>query len=322
MLPIGVVIPTRNCIAYLRDHLVSMQGWISHVAEIVVVDSESTDGTMEFLRENLKHPNLRLFTRPRGLYQAWNFGVSQLQSKYCYFSTIGDSITLEGLQHLACIIQNYDSDLIISPPRFIDTKGKTLHEISWPIHRLLKASQIKEPRVLSRIETVAAALCNGYNSYLGSSASNLYRTEFINKSPFPSTFGHMGDTAWGIQHCGTLITAVSPQVHSTFLFHPKESEPDYNALAPNVIQLAREVKEGFLRQPDLCQIPDALRACDLLSSVALENCYQYQIGEARKKDRRYVFNYEAFIARIRRNRQRKRTLELQSQFEDPKMFAS
>ena len=99
-LPIGVVMPTLNCRARLEQHLAAMQGWAEQVEEIVVVDSFSEDGSLEWLKERLRLPHVRFLNHPRGLYPSWNFGLAQLHSAHAYISTVGDAITPEGLRHL------------------------------------------------------------------------------------------------------------------------------------------------------------------------------------------------------------------------------
>jgi glycosyltransferase involved in cell wall biosynthesis len=46
MLPLGVVIPTKNSMPYLPSHLEAMREWQDLAEEIVVVDSFSTDGSV------------------------------------------------------------------------------------------------------------------------------------------------------------------------------------------------------------------------------------------------------------------------------------
>src|SRR5262245_61645413 len=122
-LAIGVVIPTLNCAEQMPAHVAALNEWIDLAADVVVVDSESTDGTPEFLRANLRHPAIRFFTRPRGLYQAWNFGIAQLRSEFAYISTAGDTITRAGIIHLAEAAQRLGADVVISPPRFVAEAG-------------------------------------------------------------------------------------------------------------------------------------------------------------------------------------------------------
>src|ERR1700761_342377 len=101
MLPVGVLIPTRNCMALLPEHVESMRGWLDLAEEIVVVDSDSRDGTKAFLKDKLSGRNVRFFEHPPGLYESWNFGLERMTARYVYISTVGDSITRAGLEHLA-----------------------------------------------------------------------------------------------------------------------------------------------------------------------------------------------------------------------------
>src|SRR5580704_1102433 len=100
MFPISVLVPTRNCAQLLPRHLESMAGWLDLVEEVVVVDSFSEDGTLEMIKSRLRHPRLRILSHPPGLYQSWNHGIRHLTAKYCYISTVGDTISREGLEHL------------------------------------------------------------------------------------------------------------------------------------------------------------------------------------------------------------------------------
>jgi hypothetical protein len=55
---------------------------------------------------------------------------------------------------------------------------------------------------------------------LGSSASNIYRTAFMKRLPFPTEFGTTGDGAWGLQHAAEAVFGVVPGHFSSFLVHP------------------------------------------------------------------------------------------------------
>src|SRR5437588_3579211 len=132
MLPIGVVVPTRNSASLVPQHLDTMRPWLGQIEEVVVVDSVSKDGTVDLLKAGLQHPNLRFLEHPPGLYQSWNFGISQLKTEYCYLSTVGDGITREGLEHLADVIGLLRCDVVISKPRFIDLSDTSLPSTRWP----------------------------------------------------------------------------------------------------------------------------------------------------------------------------------------------
>jgi glycosyltransferase involved in cell wall biosynthesis len=251
--PIGVLLPTFNCAEALKGHLAAMDDWLDLVQEVVVVDSHSNDGTLELIQQRLKHPGLRIFSRPRGLYQAWNFGVSQITSKYTYVSTVGDLITREGIKHLAKAAEKLDSDIVASPPRVVRSDGEYFSSESWPVHRIIADMKITEPCILSKKRVFVLAADYALNfllqGILGSSASNLYRTEVLQRFPFPTDFGSPGDVVWGVRHAHELTFAVTPACFSQFLCHEKEYT--VNTLQQNariVEKLAGEVQNTIERQ--------------------------------------------------------------------------
>src|SRR5579883_3310731 len=87
VLPVGVVIPTRNCVALLERHLDCLRELMPRVEQVVVVDSASTDGTPELLHKQLRHPRIEFLQHPPGLYESWNFGVRQVRARYTYIAT-------------------------------------------------------------------------------------------------------------------------------------------------------------------------------------------------------------------------------------------
>jgi glycosyltransferase involved in cell wall biosynthesis len=221
-LPLGVVIPTFNCAGYMPAHIAALNRWLDLAQEVVVVDSESTDGTLELLRAGLSHPNLRFFTRPRGLYQAWNFGIAQLTAEFTYVSTAGDTITRDGILHLFETARRLGSDVLMSPPQLIPEAGVREPEADWPVHRIIRDLDLRAPVVLRRSRVLHFAIDHALHvlGILGSSASNLYRTASLQARPFPGDCGHAGDVYWGVRHALDAKFALTPKCCSTFLIHP------------------------------------------------------------------------------------------------------
>ncbi|RMF95041.1 MAG: glycosyltransferase family 2 protein [Gammaproteobacteria bacterium] len=238
-LPVGVVIPTLNAMPLLPAHVESMRPWLPLVREIIVVDSHSEDGSADYLREALAAHEVEIHQRPRGLYQAWNFGISRIRSPYVYISTVGDSITADGLRHLVAVAEALEVDIVLSPPAFIDERGQPIEHIDWPIHRLLRELRLHGPARLSRWAAFGLAVISGGQALLGSSASNLYRSECLQQRPFSPDYGTAGDTAWGLQNALQLTFAVTPAKFSTF----REHEKAYAASTYAVPELVRRLEE-------------------------------------------------------------------------------
>jgi hypothetical protein len=219
---LGLVIPTFNSRRYLERHLEGLLPWIDLVQEIVVVDSESTDGSPEFLRDRLPHPNLRVLTRPPGLYASWNYGISQLGTDFFMMSTTGDIISREGVEALLRCAADGERDVVLSKPVFVDLEGRG-KDIRWPVDDMLEGLQPGESRQFSGLEALVYAIGCPDSALLGSSASNLYRTEFFRARPFPLGWGVAGDAGWVWQHAAEAQWTAVAGDFSCFLLHPPQS---------------------------------------------------------------------------------------------------
>ena len=213
---ITVILPCRNNRSELEEHVDAMLKWLPLVEQVVVVDS-STDGSLDYLRERLAASHVEFHSVPPGLYQAWNFGVSKARAEYCYFSTVGDSISADGLQHLFGIASKHCLDAVLSPPEMLDIEGKP-SAMRWPIHDCV-ATLCDENFFPGREETVRWLTAFLPYTILGSSASNLYRTEFLKANPFPTGFGHNGDAALGVKIALFVKMAISRKVCTRFVTH-------------------------------------------------------------------------------------------------------
>jgi hypothetical protein len=316
-LPIGVIVPTKNSAAFLPDHLASMREWLDLVQEVVVVDSFSTDGTPDLLRAGLAHPRLTVTSHPPGLYQSWNHAIAQVAAKYVYISTVGDSITRAGLQGLCNAAQVLAADVVLSKPRFVDAAGQPAPDLDWPIDDLVTTLQITQPRRLSRGEALLFALTNPNAAMLGSCASNLFRTEILQRWPFPVDFGTAGDGAWGIQHAADVSWAVVPERCSVFRQHPTNASAAERAsyqraqrldhVARQAVAAARQA--GLLTEDVL--VP--LRIAELLDALSVYLEGKQAFDGYRRGAWPWSLRPTAWAARSRRNRAQARLRELRAQ---------
>ncbi len=220
MLPLGVVIPTKNSMPYLPRHVAGLQPWLDLAPEVVVVDSYSTDGTVDFLRANLRHPGLRFTSHPPGLYASWNHGIAQISSKYVYLATTGDTITRAGACQLVEAAESLPCDVVISRPTFCDISGQTRLHTPWPADDIIATLRVKQPYRLRQVEAVIFAAAHAPNALTGSCASDLFRTEILQRHPFPTDFGVSGDAAWSWMHAAEVTWGVVPDKFSSFALHP------------------------------------------------------------------------------------------------------
>ena len=219
---LSVLLPTRDCIALLPGHVRSMRPWLHLAEEIVVIDSESSDGTVELLRTELAGYPVRFHTHPRGLYQSWNEGIRQATGQWLYISTVGDSITPELLAHLHQVAKAGDCDVVLGCPEFLDEHDRKLAPLDWAVIEIASTIASEGPCVVSGAAALFYALRHLYTSaLLGSCASNLYRTAHLKKHPFPTDYGIAGDAAWCLLHAFKTRFGCTARPGSTFRLHAK-----------------------------------------------------------------------------------------------------
>lgn len=260
MSSLGLVIPTLNSRRYLQRHVEGLMPWLDRVREIVVVDSHSTDGSVEFLRQHLPHPNLRIIQHPPGLYASWNHGINQLQTDYFIMSTTGDTISREGVESLLRCAVDGQCDIVLSKPVFRDLQDR-VREIRWPIDDIIDGLAPNGRRFLTGLEAMVYAVGRPESALLGSSASNLYRTTFFKQRPFPADWGGGGDGAWVWHYVAEARWGALAGSCSTFLIHPPQShKKDLQLSAKHKLDeviersVERWVRDGALTPEELALI--------------------------------------------------------------------
>ncbi|MDB6066920.1 MAG: hypothetical protein JWR26_3128 [Pedosphaera sp.] len=314
MMPISVLMPTLNSAALLPRHLKSMDPWLDLVEEVVVVDSHSQDATVQMIQSALRHPRLRIISHPKGLYQSWNHGIRQLGSKYCYVSTVGDSITRAGLEELHRVAEAFQCDVVISKPRFIDKDDRELPEAPWPIDDLFAHFPDTGPALFEGLDLYFFALANCTGAILGSSASNLYRTPCLQERPFSTEYGTAGDGAWGLANAlDVRLGAVRERV-STFRYHPKaylDSDYAVAALNDKLYALACRTFACRAGQSRQFQADAAQLKIDEVMQIAGERlACQKRLEDYRGKKWPWVLNPGAWLARFERASQVRRLATL------------
>jgi polysaccharide pyruvyl transferase WcaK-like protein/glycosyltransferase involved in cell wall biosynthesis/MoaA/NifB/PqqE/SkfB family radical SAM enzyme len=265
---LSVVIPTLNCIHLLPAHVDSMKSWLGLADEIVVVDSFSDDGTPAYLKKHLKHRNVRILSHPRGLYQSWNFGISQTTGDWVYVSTVGDSITKTLLQHLCQVGESLECDVVASRPTFINVNNTPASRQIWPIDHILKSASGRKPLRLGGPETFLFALYSIPCAVLGSSASNVYRGSHLRERPFPTEFGTVGDTAWSLRYGLTTRYGFTPEIGSYFRLHPKAYSASEYAVNNLVLKMADYAVTTLTRSDHAAETTAAIAKCQLIETAS------------------------------------------------------
>ncbi len=225
-LPITAILPIYNGRERLQRHLTSVIQGAGQVQEIVVVDSGSSDGTLELARKILDPHGAEFLNHPPGLYASWNAGIAAAGATWCYISTVEDPISTGGFEHLLEVGEKHQADLVVSPPEMRNEDGTRPVADRMPSHHLAEAITGAGllDKLLSKTEAIALLCGLMPHGLLGSSAGNLYRTAFLQSRPFPSHVGHCGDTAWGAMAAPWANVAFTPRVCSQFYCQTRHGE--------------------------------------------------------------------------------------------------
>jgi len=128
---VSVVVPTLNCASFLRECLDSVMSQSFQDFEVVVIDDESTDGTLDILRSYgdrirvfSRHRERRLPTPELARYE----GVVESRGKYCAFIDADDVWCPGRLQKQVEILErDHRYKLCHSYVRVIGEDGHPMH---------------------------------------------------------------------------------------------------------------------------------------------------------------------------------------------------
>jgi len=218
--PISLVIPVYQCAERLPEHVECLRRLRPKVHEFIWVTTESPDRSHEIAREAAKELGGQILEVPRGLYQAWNFAIARATGDFIYISTIGDTITPQGLNALSHCLQKATADVVFSPPAISPPTRDNLHRSKhWPVFRFAPILNRYVGSRLPREKVILMQILSGASGLLGSCASCLFRASFLQGRPFPSDHHHYGDTAWSYQNLPEALLAFHPDTVARFTIH-------------------------------------------------------------------------------------------------------
>lgn len=191
-----VLIPVFACADRLPGHLPSIQTLRESGATLLWVITASEDGSDRLARQAQKTLGGTILEVPRGLYEAWNLGLKVVTTPFTYISTVGESVSPRGLEQLRECLLSTQADVCFTPPQIPATGTPRNQLLQWPVFRERLALRKREGKILSPFFVAGAQVSAGIHSLLGSCASCLFRTAYLQSHPFPSGYFHYGDSAW------------------------------------------------------------------------------------------------------------------------------
>jgi len=146
------------------------------------------------------------------------------------------------LEEMCHFIELEACDVLISPPRMVNEFNQPI-EKKWPIHRIQEVFSENCVTVPSADQLLILSTFSIPESIIGSSASNLYKSNILKKLPFPENFGMIGDVIWALENLPLLRVCICGNHFATFCFDGdrstswEKSHEIMNLINAHVIQL-------------------------------------------------------------------------------------
>jgi glycosyltransferase involved in cell wall biosynthesis len=124
-----IVTITYNAERFLERTLKSVELALQNVdhsvkTEYLIIDGNSTDGTLQ-IADKYKHLLSRIISEPdRGLYDAMNKGLSLATGKYIWFLNAGDEVYNENILKMLFLDFGSDADVYYSDAMLVKDDGK------------------------------------------------------------------------------------------------------------------------------------------------------------------------------------------------------
>lgn len=196
-----VLVPGFNCAEYLDEHSEKLTSLRDRGAKIVWLITPGADGTEKKAQAIAARTGDDFLQTPKGLYEAWNFGVASVKTKFLYFSTINDFPIQSKALFLCEALELTGADICFSPPEKVCPKGlKNKLVLSWPVYLYKNFLKDFTYNCIPVPALIAMQVNSGLSCLLGSWASVVAKTSFMKQRPFPLNFGHHSDSLWFYQN--------------------------------------------------------------------------------------------------------------------------
>ncbi len=123
MASIRCVIPTLNSAKTLDQSLISLRSQMGVDVEIVVVDSGSTDGTLDICR---RHNVETLYEEPGNIYRAINRGLTDSNTEWLSYLNSDDWLYINAYQRLIDLGYRSEADVVYGNCDYVDEEGRFL----------------------------------------------------------------------------------------------------------------------------------------------------------------------------------------------------
>jgi len=280
---LSICLPTRNSARFLEPRLRSILNQTFDEWHVVVVDTLSTDGTLEMIRDLIPEAKRTIWTSDPGLYQAWNSCVAHSTGELIHFATSDDCENSSFYEKLISIYRATNCDMVHSLWGSIDETGR---EYPMPLTPMVRLFGCVPGRVY-RKDPVANFLANLLLATTAgpSNSALLKRDLFRQFGGFPSNYGAIGDRGWYLRASLAATTYCLDETLSFWRVRTGQATIGYGRF-------------NFYRQ-EASIIPDTLDQMRLdLKNVDLTESQRSFVTAFAAKNRRLVEARSTFLLKL------------------------
>jgi glycosyltransferase involved in cell wall biosynthesis len=203
---VSICVPNLNTRPFLDERFRTILEQSFGDWELLVYDSHSDDGSWEFISPLARRePRMRAWQGPReGTPGSWTPCVRAARGDYVYIATSDDTMAPDCLEKLVAALDAHpECDLAHCTLRAIDARGEPAHDASdWWWRRSIFATSsgpLLHRRHVRRAPFDGLLHLGGENVYTSITQLLIRRSLFSRVGLFDSSWGSVGDFAWGMR---------------------------------------------------------------------------------------------------------------------------
>lgn len=224
---VSIILPTLNARKFLETRISSILNQTFRDWELIVVDSYSDDGTWEYLNQLQTHDEQEIFRYqiPRGLYQAWNFGISKARGTYVYIATADDTMKSDCLEKMVHALETHpECGICDSMLQLLDSDGNEIDEFSdlFVAHYWHFDFPRNLPHIRKKPHDYFLHL-GGKTVYTSITQILIRKTLFEKTGFFPTDFGRSADFQWGMRAALNTDVVYLPRQLASWRIHSEQA---------------------------------------------------------------------------------------------------
>lgn len=214
----SIIIATFNAGQFLENALESLISIEHDSYELIVIDGGSNDSTVEIIKKYEKHISYWISEKDRGIYDAWNKGITQAKGDWILFLGADDTLLPKSLKDYDTFLSTRsdanDLEYVSSRMSMVDLDGNKIRVKGWAWEwpKFLKETTVAHPGSLhsQRLFKKYGLFNPNYRSAgdfeLLVRAKSELKFAFLNKITVVMQEGGISDGVIGIkEHCQAAI---------------------------------------------------------------------------------------------------------------------